>query len=170
MTGPLRTLRKQTMKNIKTILSSALALIVIFSSFSYLSAGTARADLPEANVLANGSFKYSSTTVSIVPVNVLATSTGRQYAIISNDGPVAAYLYFAAAGSSITLQNPSTVMASGTASNPFSQGIPAPHGGILLNASSTYEITADKNMYFGAVSAVTASSTATTTIDVLASQ
>lgn len=157
-------------KTITTISVLSVIALVVFGLVSQ-NARIAKADLPEATIIPNYSIKYSSTKVGpyATSTNILATSTARIYADISNDGSNAVYLYFSDANSIITIQNPNTNYASGTASNAFSTSTPVSgHNGILLAASSTYEVTADKNMYFGAISAVALYGS--TTIDVLSSQ
>lgn len=124
------------MKKISIITTSiVLSLLIVFGGSKLIP--TAKADFSGTNYLPGNSI--SATTTSLVAGAsqiILATSTARLYAIISNDGSQAVYLSFG-------LGNPAVA-----------------DSGILLAASSTYSIEAGRNLYFGAITAITNSPTA----------
>lgn len=112
-----------------------LVIALLVSDFSK-SSNIAKADFSGTNILPIASITAStSTLLSGTSQIILATSTARLYAIISNDGAGAVYLSLSG--------NPATV-----------------DSGILLAASSTYTIEAGKNLYIGSITAITSSASA----------
>lgn len=113
-----------------------LAFLSIESSF--IKVPRALGDETQGAVISGPSLVVASTSVTTAGQLVLATSTGRQYAIISNDSQVPVYLY----------------MLKNAATSSLIAG-----GGILIASSSSYEIT-NRNTWYGALFAITKSGSA----------
>lgn len=149
---------KDVKKEIKFILIvlSFGALIAAFSAFlvvSMISAPKASADVGgNAFQLVPQGISEASTSVTTAGQQILATSTGRMYAIISNDSGVGVYLHFS-----------NGYYAQGTTTYTGTSILNLPDGGIYLAASSTYSIEQGRNMYYGPIFAVTKIGTAIVT-------
>ena len=162
------------MKILKYITGSILLLVAIFSVTLLTSkVNTAKADLSgNINMLPSNYMKFATTSVSGSTVSlVLNASTARSWAVLSNIGSYPIELYFDNATSSIPFyanQATSSQTSCGFASCATTTVLP--QGGLLLMASSTYEIKLD-NLYQGAIYAVGAySSTPASVISVIANQ
>lgn len=108
-----------------------LGLAIIFSFFVFLDRSSVPALGAEVDTM-NGAMAISSTTVTTSSIQVIATSTGRQFASISNDGANDVYL---AVGQSAVRGK-----------------------GIYLKAGNTFTID-EKNLFTGAVNAIATTST-----------
>lgn len=126
------------MKNTKKIFKISgivLGLAFIISIGIIKFTPSAKADFSGTNYLPGNSISATTTTLaSSASQIILATSTARLYVVISNDGSSPVFLSFG-------MGNPATL-----------------DNGILLNASSSYSIEAGRNLYFGAVTAITTGS------------
>ena len=151
------------MKKILYTLSVTLAVFIV-GFFVTQNIQTAKADLGgNVNILPASYMKFATTSVSSSAVSlVLATSTGRSWAVISNTGTTAVYLYFDSGTTSLPFyanqpNTASTTTSCGASACETSNAV-AP-GGILLSSLSNYEIKLD-NLYQGAIYAIGASSSA----------